>query len=84
MQEVYRDAHGDPLLLKISWTDHVTKLLARNSSAQSDIEALDKIQSGHHQLASQPSHLNAQSRAKALQPYISSLGSLAPRIQKVF
>jgi hypothetical protein len=84
MQEVYRDAHGDSLLLKISWTDHVTKLMSRNSSAQSYIQALEKIQGGHHQLATQPTHLHAQGLANAIQPYISSLNSLIPKIQKVF
>jgi hypothetical protein len=84
MQKAYDHAHGDQLLLKISWTDHVTKLLARNSSAQSYIDALDKIQGGQHELASQPTHLRAQGVATALQPYISSLGSVIPKIQKVF
>jgi hypothetical protein len=35
-------------------------------------------------LASQKSPLNAQSLAANLQPYISSLESLIPQIQKVF
>jgi hypothetical protein len=84
MREQYRDAEGGRLLLRISWTDRVGKLLARNSSAQSYVEALEKIQNGHHQLATQPTQLKAPGLASALQPYISDLQSLITKIQKVF
>jgi hypothetical protein len=84
LKEQYKGADGSPTLLRISWTDRSSKLLARNSSASSYVEALGKIRSGHKQLESQKSQLNAQSLAADLQPYISSLESLIPQIQKVF
>jgi len=83
MQSQFKDADGGRLLLRMSWTDYVEKLLARNSSAQKYVEALEKIQSGHQQLAKQPTQLKAQGLATALEPYISDLQSLIPSIQKV-
>jgi hypothetical protein len=84
MRRAYKDADGGRLLLRISWTERVAKLLARNSSAQSYVDALEIIQSGHHQLAAQSTQLKGQALASALQPYISSLESLVTKIQKVF
>jgi hypothetical protein len=84
MREQYKDADGSPVLLRVSWTDRSSKLLARSSSASSYVEALEKIRSGHKKLESQKSQLKAQSLAADLQPYISSLESLIPQIQKVF
>lgn len=84
LTEQYKGADGSPTLLRISWTDRSGRLLARNSSASSYVEALEKIRSGHKQLESQKNQLNAQSLAAELLPYISSLESLIPQIQKVF
>jgi hypothetical protein len=84
MHRQYKDADGSPMLLRVSWTALSGKLLARNSSANSYLEALDEIKSGHHRLAKQPIQLNGQSLAADLEPYISSLESLIPQIQKVF
>jgi hypothetical protein len=84
MTEQYKDAKESPMLLRVSWTDRSGKLLARNSSASSYVEALEKIKSGHNKLATQPTQLKAQSVAADLQPYISSLESLIPQILKVF
>jgi hypothetical protein len=84
MTEEYMGADASPILLKISWTDRSQELLARNSSANSYVEALAKIKGGHHTLATEPTHLKAQSLVASLQPYISGLESLIPQIQKVF
>jgi len=84
MSEQYKDADGSPMLLRVSWTDRSTKLLARSGSAESYVEALNKIKGGHHKMATQPTQFKARSLAAGLQPDISGLESLIPQISKAF
>jgi hypothetical protein len=76
------DTPGTRLLLRISWSDRTAQLMARNTTARSYVEALEKIQSGHEQLVARSARLKTPELAAALEPYISSLESLIAKIQK--
>ena len=84
MRREYRDTNEGELVLRISWTDQVAKLSARNCAAKSYVDALQKIKLGHHELAKHANQLRARDLALTLEPYTTSLEGLISNVQKVF
>lgn len=83
MQDRFKNADTNKLLLRLSWTDRVQKLLDRNNAAQNYVEALEKIREGHHQLAASSGNLKSPQLTTTIQPYISDLQTLITKLQKL-